>query len=82
MSKIPGTLIILVITWTVFLVARIGLIWQAIMDKSLPVKSKSSRIVNEIKFRHVDETNRFHWRSPGGHPQSHVGTDPLAGRIC
>ena len=51
MSKTPGTLILLVITWTIFLVAGIGLLWQAIMDKSLPARSKTRRIVNEIKFR-------------------------------
>jgi hypothetical protein len=51
MSKTPGTLILLAITWTVFLVAGIGLIWQAIMDKSSPAKSKVRRIVNEVKFR-------------------------------
>jgi len=51
MSKTTGTLILLVITWTIFLVAGIGLLWQAIMDKSSPAKSKTRRIVNEIKFR-------------------------------
>ncbi|MCX6037348.1 MAG: hypothetical protein NTW99_05590 [Chloroflexi bacterium] len=51
MSKTPGTLILLVITWTIFLVTGISLIWQAIMDKSSPTKSKARRIVNEIKFR-------------------------------
>jgi hypothetical protein len=51
MSKTTGTLILLVITGTIFLVAGIGLIWQAIMDKSTPAKSKARRIVNEIKFR-------------------------------
>jgi hypothetical protein len=49
--KISGTLILFVITWTAFLVAGIGLIWQAIMDKSLPTNSNARRIVNEIKFR-------------------------------
>jgi len=51
MSKTTGTLILLVITWTIFLVTGIGFIWQAIMDKSSPAKSKARRIVNEIKFR-------------------------------
>jgi hypothetical protein len=51
MSKTPGTIILMIITWTAFLVAGIGLIWQAIMDKSSPAKSKVHRIVNEIKFR-------------------------------
>jgi hypothetical protein len=51
MSRTPGTLILLVITWTIFLVAGIGLIWQAIMNKSSPTNSKARRIVNEIKFR-------------------------------
>jgi hypothetical protein len=51
MSKTPGTLILLVIIWTIFLVTGISLIWQAIMDKSSPTKSKARRIVNEIKFR-------------------------------
>jgi hypothetical protein len=51
MSKTPGTLILLVITWTIFLVTGISLIWQAIMDKSSPTKSKARRIVNDIKFR-------------------------------
>ena len=51
MSKTTGTLILLVITWTIFLVAGIGLLWQAMMDKSSPAKSKTRRIVNEIKFR-------------------------------
>jgi hypothetical protein len=50
-SKSPGTLILLAITWTAFLVAGISLLWQAIMDKSSPAKSKTRRIVNEIKFR-------------------------------
>ena len=51
MSKTTGTLILLVITWTIFLVAGIGLLWQAMMDKSSPAKSKVRGIVNEIKFR-------------------------------
>jgi hypothetical protein len=51
MSKTPGTLILLIITWTIFLVTGLSLIWQAIMDKSSPTKSKVRRIVNEIKFR-------------------------------
>jgi hypothetical protein len=51
MNKTPGTLILLAITWTIFLFAGIGLMWQAIMDKSSPTKSKARRIVNEIKFR-------------------------------
>jgi hypothetical protein len=51
MSKTPGTLILLIVTWTVFLVAGMGLIWQALMDKSSPAKSKTRRILNEIKFR-------------------------------
>jgi hypothetical protein len=51
MSNTPGALTLLVITWTVFLVAGVSLIWQAIMDKSSPAKSKARRIVNEIKFR-------------------------------
>ena len=51
MSKTTGTLILLVITWTIFLVAGIGLLRQAIMDKSAPAKSKARRFVNEIKFR-------------------------------
>jgi hypothetical protein len=51
MSKTPGMFILLVITWTVFLIAGIGLIWQAVLDKSSPTKSKARRIVNEIKFR-------------------------------
>jgi hypothetical protein len=50
-SKTPGTLILLAITWMIFLIAGIGLVWQAILDKSLPAKSKVRRIVNEIKFR-------------------------------
>jgi hypothetical protein len=41
----------LIISWTILLVAGIGLIWQAIMDKSAPVKSKVRGFVNEIKFR-------------------------------
>jgi hypothetical protein len=49
--KISGTLILFVITWTAFLVAGLGLIWQAIMDKSLPTNSIARRIVKEIKFR-------------------------------
>jgi hypothetical protein len=51
MSKSMGNLILLAISWTIFLVAGIGLIWQAIMHKSVPTKSKTRRIVNEIKFR-------------------------------
>jgi succinate dehydrogenase hydrophobic anchor subunit len=51
MSKTPGTLILLAITWMVFLVGGIGLIWQAIMDKSSPTKSKVRKVMNEIKFR-------------------------------
>ena len=51
MIKTPGTITLLVITWTIFLVAGISLIWQAIMDKSSPAKSKVRRIVNDIKFR-------------------------------
>jgi hypothetical protein len=51
MSKSPGTLVLLVITWTVFLVAGLGLIWQALMDKSSPARSKTRRFMNEIKFR-------------------------------
>lgn len=51
MSKNPGPLIILTITWTISLVAGLGLLWQAIMDKSSPTKSKVRRIVDEIKFR-------------------------------
>jgi hypothetical protein len=51
MNKAPGTLVLLVITWTVFLVAGLGLIWQALMHKSSPTRSKTRRIVNEIKFR-------------------------------
>jgi hypothetical protein len=51
MSKTPGILILLIVTWTVFLVAGMGLIWQALMDKSSPARSKTRRIVNEIKFR-------------------------------
>jgi 1,2-phenylacetyl-CoA epoxidase catalytic subunit len=51
MSKTPGTLILLAITWVIFLVAGIGLIWQAIMDKSSPARSTTRRIVKEIKFR-------------------------------
>jgi hypothetical protein len=39
------------ITWTAFLITGISLIWQAIMDKSAPAKSKTRRVVNEIKFR-------------------------------
>jgi hypothetical protein len=51
MSETPGTLVLLVITWTILLVAGISLIWQAIMEKSSLAKSKVQRIVNEIKFR-------------------------------
>jgi hypothetical protein len=51
MSKTMGTLILLAISWSIFLVAGIGLIWQAIMHKSVPTKSRTRRIVNEIKFR-------------------------------
>jgi hypothetical protein len=43
--------ILLVITWMIFLVAGIGFIWQAIMDKSSPARSKTGRFVNEVKFR-------------------------------
>ena len=51
MNKTPAAFILLIITWTIFLVAGLGLIWQAIMDKSSPARSKTRRIVNEIKFR-------------------------------
>jgi hypothetical protein len=51
MSKSPTTLTLLIITWTIFLVAGIGLIWQAIMNKSAPTGSKVRRLVNEVKFR-------------------------------
>jgi hypothetical protein len=51
MSTTPTTLILLVITWVIFLAAGMSLIWQAIMDKSLPAKSKMRGLVNEIKFR-------------------------------
>ena len=51
MSKTPGTLILLIITWVIFLVTGLSLIWQAIMDKSSPTKSKVRRVVNEVKFR-------------------------------
>jgi len=51
MSKTPGTLILLIITLTIFLVTGLSLIWQAIMDKSNPTKSTVRRIVNEVKFR-------------------------------
>lgn len=51
MKVTPGTLILLIITWTIFLLAGIGLIWQAIMDRYSPTKSKTRRIVNEIRFR-------------------------------
>jgi hypothetical protein len=52
MSETPGTLVLLVITWTILLVAGISLIWQAIMEKSSLAKSKVQRILNEIKFRY------------------------------
>ena len=51
MNKTPGTLILLIITLTIFLVTGLSLIWQAIMDKSSPTKSKVRMVVNEIKFR-------------------------------
>ena len=51
MSKTPSTLLLLLITWTVFLVAGVGLIWQAVMTRSAPTGSKVRRLVNEVKFR-------------------------------
>jgi hypothetical protein len=51
MSKTPGTLLLLIVTWAIFLVAGIGLLWQAIMNKSAPTGSKVRRLVNEVKFR-------------------------------
>jgi hypothetical protein len=51
MSESPATLILMIITWTIILVAGISLIGKAIMDKSSPAKSKTRMILNEIKFR-------------------------------
>ena len=51
MSKTPGTLILVIITLVILLVTGLSLLWQAIMDKSNPTKSKVRRVVNEIKFR-------------------------------
>jgi len=51
MSRNPTTFIFLIITLTIFLVTGLSLIWQAIMDKSAPTKSKVYRVVNEVKFR-------------------------------
>jgi hypothetical protein len=51
MSKTPAALVLLIVTWVVFLVAGFGLIWQSLMHKSAPTSSRTRRIVNEIKFR-------------------------------
>jgi hypothetical protein len=51
MSKTPTTLVLLIITWAIFLIAGVSLIWQAIMNKSEPTGSKVRRFVNEVKFR-------------------------------
>jgi hypothetical protein len=49
--KTPGTLILLAVTWTICLAAGVGLVWQALMDKSSPSRSRVRRAINEIKFR-------------------------------
>ncbi len=51
MTRTPATLIMLGVTWLIFLVAGLSLIWQAIMVKSSPAKSKLHGFVNEVKFR-------------------------------
>ena len=51
MSKTPATLALLIITLAIFLFTALSLLWQAIMDKSAPTKSKVRRVVNELKFR-------------------------------
>ena len=51
MSKTPATLALLIITLAIFLFTALSLLWQAIMDKSSPTKSKVRMVVNEIKFR-------------------------------
>ena len=51
MSKTPATLILLIIILAVLFFTGLSLLWQAVMDKSAPTKSKVRGFVNEIKFR-------------------------------
>jgi hypothetical protein len=51
MNRAPGTLILLIGILVVLFFTGLSLLWQAVMDKSAPAKSKVHGFVNEIKFR-------------------------------
>jgi hypothetical protein len=51
MSKTPATLILLIVILAVLFFSGLSLLWQAVMDKSAPTKSRVHGFVNEIKFR-------------------------------
>jgi hypothetical protein len=51
MTKSPTMLIMLGITWSIFLAAGVSLIWQALMVKSEPTRSRMRGFLNEVKFR-------------------------------
>jgi hypothetical protein len=50
-SKNPASLIVLLSTWALLLLAGIGLVWQAFAEKARPEKSKFRNYLGGVKFR-------------------------------